>query len=45
MDYWVGVGLKFVDDWDDGMFNEHLGCEDLLVGSLLMDGENIYCLL
>ncbi len=45
MDHWVGVVLKFVDNWDDCVFDERQWCEDWLVGSFLMDGENIYRLL
>jgi hypothetical protein len=45
MDHRVGVVLKFVDNWDDCMFDVRSGCEDWLVGSFLTDGENIYCLL
>ena len=45
MDHWVGVVLKFVDHRDDCVFDERPGCEDQLVGSFLMDGENIYRLL
>ena len=45
MDHRVGVVFKFVDNWDDCMFDERPGCEDRLVGSFLTNGENIYCLL
>jgi hypothetical protein len=45
MDHWVGIVFKFVDNWDDCVFDERLGCEDWLVGSFLTDGENIYWLL
>ena len=45
IDHRVGVVLKFVDNWDDCMFDVRSGCEDWLVGSFLTDGENIYCLL
>ncbi len=43
MDHRVGVVLKFVDNWDDCMFNVRSGCEDRLVGSFFTDSENIYC--
>ncbi len=45
MDHWVGVVLKFVDNWDDYVFDERQWCEDRLVGRFLTDGENIYRLL
>ncbi len=47
MDHWVGVVLKFVDNWDNCVFDERQWCEDWLVvvGSFLTDGENIYRLL
>ena len=45
MDHGVGIVLKFVDNWEDFVFDKHQGCEDWLVGSFLTDDDNIYCLL
>ncbi len=45
MHHRAGVVLKFVHNWDAGIFDERIGCEYILEGSLLLDGEHVNGLL